>query len=105
MKNCPHCGGELLSRAEQLPKALTQNHRDIISYCSAPQSAAAIAVGLGITMSALYKRLRVLQRMGYLQKMQDPNAKGYNHGCTFVSTDRPYAYAIKARSNVMGVRL
>jgi len=56
-------------------------------------------------MPAVYKRIRVLQRMGYLQKMQDPRARGYNHGCTFISTDRPYAEAIKVRTSVMGVRL
>lgn len=105
MNTCPHCGGVILSIKEKLPRALTQNHKDIIEFCQKPYSASDIAQGLGITMPALYKRLRVLQRMGYLQKMQDPKAKGYNHGCTFVSTDRPYAAALKVRTDVMGVRL
>jgi Predicted transcriptional regulators len=93
------------SEKEKLPRALTQNHSDVIEFCKSPSSATEIAHGLGITMSALYKRLRVLQRMGYLQKMQDSRAKGYNHGCTFVSTDRPQAAALKVRTYAMGVYL
>jgi predicted transcriptional regulator len=105
VKTCPHCGEVLLSNKEPLPKRLTQNHKDIIEFCKAPYSATQIAEGLGITMPAVYKRIRVLQRMGYIQKMQDPRALGYNHGCTFISTDRPYAEAIKVRTSVLGVRL
>jgi predicted transcriptional regulator len=105
MKTCPHCGEVLLSNKESLPKTLTQNHKDIIKFCQKPYSASDIAKGLGITMPALYKRLRVLQRMGYLQKMQDSRARGYNHGCTFVSTDRPFAAALAVRTSVLGVRL
>lgn len=105
MNACPHCGGALLSVKESLPKRLTENHRAIIDYCSTPKCAADIAAGLGITMPAVYKRLRVLQRTGHLQKMQSPTAKGYNHGCTFVSTDRPYASAIVSGTMVMGVRV
>jgi predicted transcriptional regulator len=105
MKTCPHCGEVFLSNKESLPKTLTKNHKDIIKFCQKPYSASDIAKGLGITMPALYKRLRVLQRMGYLQKMQDPRARGYNHGCTFISTDRPFAAALAVRTSVLGVRL
>lgn len=105
MNTCPHCGVVIFSEKEKLPRALTQNHSDVIEFCKSPSSATEIAHGLGITMSALYKRLRVLQRMGYLQKMQDSRAKGYNHGCTFVSTDRPHAAALKVRTYAMGVYL
>jgi hypothetical protein len=105
VNTCPHCGEVILSNKEKLPKALTQNHKNIIEFCKSPYSATQIAEGLGITMPALYKRLRVLQRMGYLQKMQDSRARGYNHGCTFISTDRPYAAALAVRTSVLGVRL
>jgi len=105
VKTCPHCGEVLLSDKEPLPKRLTQNHKDIIEFCKSPYSATQIAEGLGITMPAVYKRIRVLQRMGYIQKMQDPRARGYNHGCTFISTDRPYSAALAVRTSVLGVRL
>ena len=109
LKTCPHCGESLLSNKEQLPAKLTKTHEKVLAYCRQPKTSKQIADHLGITMSAIYHHLRLLQRLDQLEKLQAPNAGGYNHGCTFVATGKPLAFdntwMTYAGQTVMGVRL
>jgi len=105
-RECPHCGKKLYSAKEHLPKAPTEMQLAIYKFCDKPQTSKAIADHMGISLSATYRHLRVLQRLDQIEKIQDPEAKGYNHGVTFVATGKPIRFSTEwMRPTVMGVRL
>ena len=109
LKVCPHCGGSLVANKEDLPAKLTKTHKKVLAFCHQPRTSWQIADHLNITKSAIYHHLRVLQRLDQLEKIQAPNAGGYNHGCTFVATGKPLAFdrawMTYTGPTVMGVRL
>ena len=108
-KFCPHCGESLLANKEELPARLTKTQEKVLAFCHQPRTSKQIADHLGMTMSAMYNHLRVLQRLDQLEKIQEANPSGYNHGCTFVATGKPLAFdrawMTYTGPTVMGVRL
>lgn len=107
MITCPNCGYKETS-VKTSPK-LTETHRKVLAACRNPKTSKEIADGLGITLSAVYRHLRLLQRLDQLEKIQDPHVGGHNHGCTFVATGKPLtfdpAWMQYTNNTVMGVRL
>jgi len=110
MKKCPHCGELLLSTKEKLPARLSELQNRILAYCRKPRSSVDISAHMDLSMSATYKHLRLLQRLDQLERVEPAVSHGYNHGITFVATNRPINLdqdymEVVARPMVMGVRL
>lgn len=109
MKRCPHCNHLLLSPKERLPAKLTDLQKDYIAFCSQPRTTAEMQIHFNTSMSAVYRMMRLLQRLDQLEKIQDPNAGGHNWGCTFIATGKPIAFDPEWMrydgDTVMGVRL
>lgn len=106
MITCPNCGYK--EAPVKVPPKLTKTHHKVLAACSEPKTSQQIADHLGITLSAVYHHLRLLQRLDQLQKIQKPDAGGHNHGCTFVATGKPMAFDpawMRYTTSVMGVRL
>ena len=100
----------LQPKVEHFPKRLSDTDQKIVDYCARPQTSAAIALHAGCTMSAIYRHLRLLQRLGLLEKLQVENPTGHNHGVAFRATGKSIEDGwipeyMSARPVVMGVRL
>ena len=107
---CPHCGKSLYATKEKLPVRLSPTHEEIIKFCKTPKRSFDIANHINVSMSALYKQLRILQRLDQLEKLQPENARGYNYDVKFVATNKPILWdadfmQMTDRPIVMGVRL
>jgi len=110
MKRCPHCNALLLSTREKLPATLSKLQNDILDYCRRPRTSIDIAGHMRLSMSGTYKHLRLLQRLDQLEKIEPEVSHGYNHGITFVATNRPISIdeqymQVVSKPMVMGVRL
>jgi hypothetical protein len=110
MKRCPHCGESLLSPKERLPAKLTGLQKDYIAFCSRSRTTAEMRVHFNTSMSAVYRMVRLLQSLEQIEKLQESNPSGYNHGCTFKATGKPLALdpdymQYTDKPIVMGVRL
>jgi DNA-binding CsgD family transcriptional regulator len=107
MITCPNCGYK--EAPVKVPPKLTKTHHKVLAACRQPRTSKEIADNLGITLSAVYHHLRLLQRLDQLEKVQDPDAGGHNWGCTFVATGKPiafdHAWMRYTGNTVMGVRL
>jgi len=107
MITCPNCGYK--EAPTVFPKKLSKTHQKVLAVCRKPKTSKQIADSLGITLSAVYHHLRLLQRLDQLEKVQDPKAGGHNWGCTFVATNKPIAFdpewMVYKGNTVMGVRL
>ena len=107
MITCPNCGYK--EAPVKVPPKLTKTHHKVLAACRQPKTSKEIADDLGITLSAIYHHLRLLQRLDQLEKIQDPHAGGHNWGCTFVATGKPLAFDPEwmrySGDTVMGVRL
>jgi hypothetical protein len=109
MITCPNCGYK--EAPIKVPPKLTKTHQKVLAACREPRTSKEIADNLGITLSAVYHHLRLLQRLDQLEKIQDPQAGGHNWGCKFKSTGKPldldpvYMSYTPTGTMVMGVRL
>ena len=107
MITCPNCGYK--EAPTRFPKKLSKTHEKVLAVCRQPKTSKQIADHLGITLSAIYNHLRLLQRLDQLEKIQDPHAGGHNWGCTFVATGKPLVFDPElmrySGDTVMGVRL
>ncbi len=109
MITCPNCGYK--EAPVKVPPKLSKTHHKVLAACRQPRTSKEIADHLGMTLSAVYNHLRLLQRLDQLEKIQDPNAGGHNWGCKFVATGKPLAFDpvwmthTPAGTMVMGVRL
>ncbi len=95
---------------DRLPKKLSESDQGIVNFCATPRTSWEIANHARTTMSAIYRRLRLLQRLGLLEKLQVENPSGHNHGVTFRATgksieDNWIPEYMQVTSSVMGVRL
>lgn len=103
----------LAPRHERIPKKLGAKDQEILVYCSRPRTSLEIALHIRCTMSGIYHHLRLLQRLGLLEKHQAPGATGHNHGVTFQSTgksieagwDNEYMRYQPKGEMIMGVRV
>lgn len=100
----------LQPKVEHFPKRLSETDQKIVEYCLRPRTSTEIAIHARTTMSAIYRHLRLLQRLGLLEKVQKDKPAGHNHGITFRATgknieDGWVAEYMSARPQVMGVRL
>ena len=97
-------------QVEHFPKKLSETDEKIVRYCARPRTSTEIAIHAGTTMSAIYRHLRLLQRLGLLEKTQKDNPTGHNHGVTFKASGKSIedgwdAEYMSAVPMVMGVRL
>ena len=100
----------LRPKVEHFPKRLSETDQKIVEYCRRQRTSTEIAIHARTPMSAIYRHLRLLQRLGLLQKVQKDNPTGHNHGITFRATGKSIAEGwipeyMSARPIVMGVRL
>jgi hypothetical protein len=100
----------LQPKVEHFPKKLSEINQNIVEYCFTPRTSTEIAIHVKTTMSAIYRHLRLLQRLGLLEKMQVNKPTGHNHGVTFKATGKSIEDGwipeyMSARPMVMGVRL
>jgi hypothetical protein len=116
-KNCTgYMAGHIADLKDALqPKViskpkLSETDQKIVEYCCRPRTSTEIAIYARVSMSAAYKSLRLLQRLGLLEKMQVDKPTGHNHGVTFKATGKPIEedwipQYMSFKPMVMGVRL
>jgi len=116
-KNCTgDMAGYILALREALepadnpiPKKLSQTDQGIVDFCARPRTSTEIAIHARTPMSAIYRHLRLLQRLGLLEKVQKDKPRGHNHGVTFRATGKSIEDGwipeyMSAAPIVMGVR-
>jgi len=100
----------LQPKVDRIPKKLSDTDQRIVEYCRRQRTSTEIAMYIGCNTSTIYNHLRLLQRLGLLEKLQQEKPAGHNHGVTFKATGKSIedgwdAEYMSAQPMVMGVRL
>jgi hypothetical protein len=100
MKTCPVCG----FKKPAPPPKLSDLHKKILAYCHVPRMTGEIADYVLMDRNALYKHLRLLQRLDVMEK----RSSDFGVASYFVATNRPIAWEpdfMTHKPQVMGVAL
>ena len=100
----------LQPKVDRIPKKLSDTDQRIVEYCRRQRTSTEIAMYIGCNTSTIYNHLRLLQRLGLLEKLQQEKPAGHTHGVTFKATGKSIedgwdAEYMSAQPMVMGVRL